>query len=181
MGADGFGVVLEPVLVEERVVVVDEREVEVEVEVDDGVVGVVEVVGVDVVVDVELVGAAVVVVVVDVEPVEVDPLASAGHDSFSDTTVPWIGRFKLEIGVPGVVSTLNVYVCPPRTVTVTVQASAAAIGAAAPNTVATAVPTTAIKSASFPLMGNSQPSPIRDQLGRTYSPAVRQPLGAGSY
>ena len=34
--------------------------------------------------------------------------AVGAHDSLSDTTTPWIGRFMAEIGVPGATFTLNV-------------------------------------------------------------------------
>ncbi len=41
--------------------------------------------------------------------VGVDDVVDTGaHDSLSDTTTPWIGRFMAEIGVPGATLTLNV-------------------------------------------------------------------------
>jgi hypothetical protein len=60
-------------------------------------------------------------------------------------------------------------------VTVTVQASADAIGEATPNTVTNAVPKTAIKNSNFPLLGNLQPSPIHDQVRAAADAAARQP------
>jgi hypothetical protein len=158
----GFGVALVLVLVlveEELGELVDEVEVELEVELDDEL----EVdVGVAVV---EEVG----VVVVELE--------SGAQDSFSDTTVPWTGSFRLEIGVLGSTSTLNVYVCPPSTVTVTVHASAEAIGERAVNIATRAVPRTAVKNSSFPLLGNLRRSPIHDQLERSSNPAVGSRVG----
>lgn len=38
----------------------------------------------------------------------VDDEATGAHDSLSETTTPWIGRFMAEIGVPGGTFTLNV-------------------------------------------------------------------------
>jgi hypothetical protein len=169
----GFGVglllVLVLVLVEEELgELVDDVEVELEVGLDD------ELEVVELEVDVG-------VVVVEEVGVVVVELESDAQDSFSDTTVPWTGRFRLEIGVLGSTSTLNVYVCPPSTVTVTVHASADAIGETAVNIATKAVPRTAIKNSSFPLLGNLQRSPIRDQLERSSNPAVRQPHRLGSY
>jgi hypothetical protein len=163
----GFGVVLVLVLVlveEELGELVDEVEVELEVELE--------------VVELEVDVGVVVVEEVGVVVVE---LESGAQDSFSDTTVPWTGRFRLEIGVLGSTSTLNVYVCPPSTVTVTVHASADAIGERAVNIATRAVPRTAVKNSSFPLLGNLRRSPIHDQLERSANPAVRQPRGLGSY
>jgi hypothetical protein len=40
--------------------------------------------------------------------VVVDDVVAGAHDSLSDTTTPWIGRFMAEIGVPGATFTLNV-------------------------------------------------------------------------
>lgn len=40
--------------------------------------------------------------------VVVEELGGGAHDSLSDTTTPWIGRFMAEIGVPGGTFTLNV-------------------------------------------------------------------------
>ncbi len=144
-------------LVVVELLVDDELEVELEVEVElgDDELDVVELeldVGVAVVVELG-------VLVVELE--------SGAHDSLSETTVPETGRFRLETGVPGATSTLNVYVCPPRTVTVTVQASADAIGEATVNMVANAAPKAASKNSSLPLIGTLQPSPIHDQLERS--------------
>ena len=37
-----------------------------------------------------------------------DDVVTGAHDSLSDTTTPWTGRFMAEIGVPGATFTLNV-------------------------------------------------------------------------
>jgi hypothetical protein len=163
----GFGVVLVLVLVlveEELGELVEEVEVELEVELE--------------VVELEVDVGVVVVEEVGVVVVE---LESGAQDSFSDTTVPWTGRFRLETGVLGSTSTLNVYVCPPSTVTVTVHASADAIGETAVNIATRAVPRTAIKNSSFPLLGNLQRSPIRDQLEGTCQPSGSATAWLGSY
>jgi hypothetical protein len=151
LGFDGLSDEVLVELVVDDELLDDEVELEVEVELGDDELDVVEL-ELDVVVDVG-------VVVVELE--------SGAQDSLSDTTVPETGRFRLEIGVPGATSTLKVYVCPPRTVTVTVQASADAIGEATANIAATAVPRTVSRNSNFPLVGNLQRSPIRDQLGRS--------------
>ena len=167
----GFGVVLVLVLVlveEELGELVEEVEVELEVELDD------ELEVVELEVDVG-------VVVVEEVGVVVVELESGAQDSFSDTTVPWTGRFRLEIGVLGSTLTLNVYVCPPSTVTVTVHASADAIGETAVNIATRAVPRTAVKNSSFPLLGNLQRSPIRDQLEGTCQPSGSATAWVGSY
>ncbi len=110
-------------------------------------------------------------------------LESGAQDSFSDTTVPWTGRFRLETGVLGEASTLKVYVCPPSTVTVTVHASADAIGETAVNIATRVVPRTAVKNSNFPLLGNLQRSPIGDQRRAHHqnAAATRQPGADGSY
>lgn len=162
----GVGLLLVLVLVEEELgELVEEVEVELEVELDDEL----EVVELEVDVGVEEVG----VVVVELE--------SGAQDSFSDTTVPWTGSFRLEIGVLGSTLTLNVYVCPPSTVTVTVHASADAIGETAVNIATRVVPRTAVKNSNFPLLGNLQRSPIRDQIEGTCQPSGSATAWVGSY
>jgi hypothetical protein len=71
----------------------------------------------------DVVELVVVVVVVELEAV--------AHAIDSVATTPLTGRFSDEIGVPGGTSTLNVSVTPPTSVTVTVQASAEAMGTSA--------------------------------------------------
>lgn len=108
---EDLGGAWEPVVVLDEVVVEDEVEVEGELEV----------------VVVEGDGELVVDVVEEVEEVEL-LLDDGAQVSDSEATTPVIGRFIWEIGVPGGTLTLNVYVWPPTTVTVTVQASANAAG-----------------------------------------------------
>lgn len=82
--------------------------------------------------------------------VVVDVADGAGaHDSLSDTIGPVIGRFIAEIGVPGATFTLNVYVCPPTTVTVTVHASADADGGAVKGTPRSTATTVAARASSL--------------------------------
>lgn len=151
----------------ELLVVVDDDDDEDEDE-DEGEVEVVDVeddVGLDeldvVVLDVVLVGLVVV-------------LLAGAQVSLSDTTVPEIGKFRLEIGVPGVMLTLKVYVCPPRTVTVIVHASADAIGEATIAIAISAVPTTANNNNNLPLSGTCQLSPIPEQV------VIRRGAGDGN-
>ena len=123
----------------------DEPEVEVELLLDEVVVGAVVVE--------EVVEVVVVAVVLAPEP------AAGAQVSLSDTTVPVIGRPRLEIGVPGEALTLKVYVWPPRTVTVTVQASADALpNPIAPSTVSVAA-VTASTTTSFPLISSPRTNP----------------------
>jgi hypothetical protein len=103
--AAGDGVVEELVVVLEllELVVVDDEE---EDEDDEGEVEVEP----EVVVE-ELVGVLLVVLVVVLELVTsgaLDVVVDGAHDSFSDTTTPWIGSPIAEIGVPGGTFTLNV-------------------------------------------------------------------------
>jgi hypothetical protein len=119
----------------------DEPEVEVELLLDE------------VVLDELVVEVVVVVVVLVPEP------AAGAQVSLSDTTVPVIGRPRLEIGVPGEALTLKVYVWPPRTVTVTVQASAEALpNPTAPSTARVAA-VTASTTTSFPLVSSPGTNP----------------------
>lgn len=119
----------------------DEPEVEVEPLLDE------------LVVDELVVEVVVVVVVLVPEP------AAGAQDSLSDTTVPVIGSPRLEIGVPGEALTLKVYVWPPRTVTVTVQASAEALpNPTAPST-AKVPAVTASTTSSFPLISSPRTNP----------------------
>ena len=135
-------------LLEELLLAVDPLEDEPEVEVEP----LLDEVGVDEVVVDELVVEVVVVVVVLVP-------AAGAQDSLSDTTVPVIGRPRLEIGVPGEALTLKVYVWPPRTVTVTVQASAEALPKPiAPSTTRVAA-VTASTNSSFPLISSPRTNP----------------------
>jgi hypothetical protein len=122
---------------EVELVVVDEVEDEPEVELEPE--------------PVELEGELEVVVV----EVVVEVVVGVGaHDSDSEVMTPTTGRLRLEIGVPGAMFRLNVYVLPPTTVIVTVQASAEAIGdATTPNSAAMAQASTRTTS-SFPLLGN---------------------------
>jgi hypothetical protein len=121
----GSGVlVVEPVVVVDDDVVVGlcEGEVEVEVEVEPGELDeLVDEVGLEVV---DVVVVVVLVVTLTEGAVEVD----GAHCSLSETTTPLIGSPIAEIGVPGGTLTLKVNVWPPTTVTVTVQASAEAVG-----------------------------------------------------
>jgi hypothetical protein len=133
------GVGVGAVLVAEVVV---ELEVEVEVEVE---------VVVDVPVPELLVPELVVVVVV---VVEVEPGAEETHDSLSDTTTPVIGSFMSEIGVPGGTFTLNVRTWPLRSVTLTVQASAAAFGIADRAMLSTVATISARTDRTFRLFSN---------------------------
>jgi hypothetical protein len=125
------------------VLVVEEEEDEGEVELEPGVVLVLELLLLE--------GGAVldelVVVVVGNKLVVVDELDSGAQDSDSDATTPVIGRFICEIGVPGGTLTLNVYVWPPTTVTVTVHASAEAAGSQA-TAMASSAPATARNAAT---------------------------------
>lgn len=92
--------------------------------------------------------------VVVVEVVVEVVVGVGAHDSDSEAMTPTTGRLRLEIGVPGAMFRLNVYVLPPTTVIVTVQASAEAIGdATTPNSPAMAQASTRTTS-SFPLLGN---------------------------
>ena len=127
-----------------------EVEAEVEAEVEDDDVDKLDVVELDVVL---------LVVVLEVVVV----LVAAAQVSFSETIAPWTGRFRLEIGVPGVMLTLKVYVCPSATVMVTVHASADASGAATIPITVSAIPTTVNNNSSLPLSGTGRPSPIREQ------------------
>jgi hypothetical protein len=97
-------------------------EVEVEVEVEPAEVGVVE--------DVEDVGGAevVVVVVLVVTPADGVVEVDGAHDSLSEATGPGIGRPIAEMGVPGATLTWKTKVWPLTRVTVTVHASADAVG-----------------------------------------------------
>jgi hypothetical protein len=107
----------------------------------------------EVVLDELVVEVVVVVVVLEPEP------AAGAQVSLSDTTVPVIGRPRLEIGVPGAALTLKVYVWPPRTVTVTVQASAEALpNPTAPSTARVAA-VTASTTTSFPLVSSPGTNP----------------------
>lgn len=98
----------------------DEDEPELEVEPDE--------LGVELVVEEEELGGA--LVVDDVVVVDEDDEAGA-HVMLEETITPLIGRLSADTGVPGTLSTLNVYVWPPSTVTVTVHGSAEADGIAA--------------------------------------------------
>jgi hypothetical protein len=165
-------VVGDEVVLEEEVVADEELEVEdevdddeLEVELDDEVL-VVEVEPLSVVVPVLVVAVALLVAEVE--------LVVGVHDSRWDTTVPEIGRFRLEIGVPGVVSTLNVYSCPPTTVTVMVHTSADASGELMAAPVPSAPPRIPKKRSSFALACNAQSSPIRGQTVRKSSPIPDQ-------
>jgi hypothetical protein len=144
-------VVDEEVVVDDEVVLEDELDDELEVEVDDELL----------VVELEP------LVVVELLVVDVDEVLAVGtHDSRWATIVPEIGRFRLEIGVSGVVSTLNVYTCPPATVTVIEHASADACGVTTAAMVPSAAPRIPKKRNSFALACNSQSFPIRDQTVR---------------
>jgi hypothetical protein len=138
----GTGVVLEVLVVvlledlpEPLPLCVGEAEVEVEVEVEvelelDDVDEVDEVD--DCVVVAELVGEDVVVVVVLVLTDTAGVVALDGaHCSLSEATGPVMGRPIAEMGVPGATLTLKTRVWPPTRVTVTVHASADAVGIAA--------------------------------------------------
>jgi hypothetical protein len=92
--------------------------------------------------------------VVVVEVVVEVVVGVGAHVSDSEVMTPTTGRLRLEIGVLGAMFRLNVYVLPPTTVIVTVQASAEAIGeATTPNSAATAQASTKTTS-SLPLLGN---------------------------
>jgi hypothetical protein len=66
--------------------------------------------------------------------------AGAAHDSETDTTPRWIGRFNADTGVPAGTSTVNVSEVPPPSCTVTEQGSAEAAPAVArPASVATGI------------------------------------------
>jgi hypothetical protein len=122
----GSGVVEVPVVVvlddEDELGDPFEGEVEVEVEVEPVDVGVVD--------DVEDVGGAevVVVVVLVVTPADGVVEVDGAHDSLSEATGPGIGRPIAEMGVPGATLTWKTKVWPLTRVTVTVHASADAVG-----------------------------------------------------
>ena len=65
-----------------------------------------------------------------------------------------IGRFRLEIGVPGGTLTLKVRVWPPRIVTLIVQASAEALGSAEIAIVTRIAPVIASTSHNLRLLSN---------------------------
>jgi hypothetical protein len=92
-------------------------------------------------------GLEVTVVLVLVELVEV-----GAQVSVSETRIPVIGRLRLAIGVPGGTLTLKVYVLPPTTVTVIVQASAEAVGSAAADRAMSAPTVIASTYSSFRLL-----------------------------
>jgi hypothetical protein len=121
----GSGVlVVDPVVVvvDDVFVGLCEGEAEVEVELEPGELDeLVDVVGLELV---DVVVVVVLVVTLTDGVVEVD----GAHCSLSETTTPLIGSPIAEIGVPGGTLTLKVNVWPPTTVTVTVQASAEAVG-----------------------------------------------------
>ncbi len=120
-----------------------EGEAEVEVELDPGRDEVDEVVGV-----LELVDEGAVVVVVVTDTAGVVEVAGA-HCSLSEATGPVIGRPIAEIGVPGATFTLNTNTCPVVRVTVTVQASADALGIAARAMATKIAPAMASTASSF--------------------------------
>ncbi|HEX3978291.1 MAG TPA: hypothetical protein VHW96_18620 [Solirubrobacteraceae bacterium] len=143
----GTGVVLDVL-----VVVLDdepdplcEGEVEVEGEVAEPVRdGVEELVGV-----LEVVGGAVVVVVVVVTDTAGVVAVVGAHCSLSEATGPVIGRPIAEMGVPGGTFTLKTRVWPLTKVTVTVQASADAVGMAARAMATKIAPAMASTASSF--------------------------------
>jgi hypothetical protein len=145
LGLDCFGglevvvfVVLEP---EPEVEVVDELELELdelELELEELELEELEVVEL-------VVGVAVEVAVVGEGP--------GWQDSLSEATGPEMGRPMAEIGVPGATLTLKVSVWPSTSVTVTVQASADAVGRLAIND-ARIAPASASTSQSLRLLSN---------------------------
>ncbi len=76
------------------------------------------------------------------------------QDSVSDATMPVIGRCRDEIGVPDGTLTLKVSAWPPTRVTLTVQASAEALGSAAIAYVASIAAASASTVQSFRLLSN---------------------------
>ncbi len=137
----------------------DEVEVEVEVEVLDVVV--------EELVLVEWEGGELLAVVL--------VLAGAGaHDSLSETTTPTIGRLRAEIGVPGGTFTLKVSVWPSSSLTVTVHASAEALGSETIANTTSIAPASASILHSFRLSNNValllQISPVR--AGQSDAPHV---------
>jgi hypothetical protein len=160
---DGLTVTGVGALVVLDVVVEDEVEVELEEDVDELLeVVVLDVVLLDVgVLEVVLLDVGVLVVELD-ELLLLEEVDDGAQDSLSEATTPVIGRFMSEIGVPGGKLTLNVRTWPPTRVTVTVQASAEAIGIAATSIATSVAPTSASALSSLRLLSNFRSSPPRN-------------------
>ena len=121
-------------------------------------VGVEELVGVD-----ELVAGAVVVVVVVVvvTPAEGVVDVDGAHCSLSEATGPVIGRPMAEIGVPGATLTWKTRVWPLTRVTVTVQASAEAVGTTVSAQATNTAPAVASTASSLRLIVAALLRPLR--------------------
>ena len=150
------------VVADDFVVVVDdepppwcEGEVEVEGEVVLWVGDVLELVGV-----LELAGGAVVVVVVVTDTAGVVEVAGA-HCSLSEATGPVIGRPIAEIGVPGATLTWKTRTWPLTRVTVTVHASAEAVGTTVSAQATNTAPAVASTASSLRLIVAALLRPLR--------------------
>ena len=121
-------------------------------------VGVEELVGVD-----ELVAGAVVVVVVVVvvTPAEGVVEVDGAHCSLSDATGPVMGRPMAEIGVPGATLTWKTRVWPLTRVTVTVHASAEAVGTTVSAQATNTAPAVASTASSLRLIVAALLRPLR--------------------
>lgn len=88
------------------------------------------------------------------------------QDSVSEVMTPWTGRLSEDTGVPAGALTSKVYVWPPATVTLTVHASADALGTTDRPSAMSAAASSPSNSGPLRLISKSCPSPSEHGCGQ---------------